>query len=206
MEHEDFTKFFDGRAPRTVAAYSTCRLSTGATVDVATMLGVADIATNVGASLLCPGGGVLLTIIKQWLKSKMSDFIGPYANKPPFDDLLRNYEEYLSYLHSDMGFFAACSARRRFDELLSERAAGKRNMTFADHFAQFGKLLIVSGTDLRAGKSEMFSKHHSPDFIVADAIRISMGIPFVFKPVIIPNGKYRGVWVDGGVFNNLPFR
>ena len=49
---------------------------------------------------------------------------------------------------------------------------------------------------------------------VADAVRISMGLPFIFKPYRIPtlmarmmgNSNLAGLWVDGGVRNNLPIR
>ncbi len=49
---------------------------------------------------------------------------------------------------------------------------------------------------------------------VADAVRISIGIPFVFKPIRIQKGdpltadhpELIGCWVDGGLLNNIPFR
>jgi len=49
---------------------------------------------------------------------------------------------------------------------------------------------------------------------VADAVRMSMGIPFVFKPIRIRSDhplaadhpELVGCWVDGGLLNNIPFR
>jgi NTE family protein len=41
---------------------------------------------------------------------------------------------------------------------------------------------------------------------VADGVRISMGLPLVFKPVRVSHEepRYDGLWVDGGVLNNNP--
>lgn len=73
--------------------------------------------------------------------------------------------------------------------------------------------LRVSGTNITRRTSAYFSKQHTPDFPVAEAIALSMSIPFVFKPVLInyagaanisDEPAYAGLWVDGGLLNNLP--
>jgi predicted acylesterase/phospholipase RssA len=63
----------------------------------------------------------------------------------------------------------------------------------------------VTGTNLESGKSQLFSVIDTPDFPVADAIRISMGIPGAYKPYAIRKGPYKGLWIDGGLVNNVPF-
>lgn len=133
--------------------------------------------------------------------------------------------KYLAFLPRDMGLFSGDAARALFDGLLSRAAAertsaeGKRrylplvfeNLGFQRHFEIFGKELLFTGTNLRSGKTQLFSRTTTPHFPVADAVRISMGLPWVFKPYVIERQRDSldppcGVYVDGGVWNNLPFR
>jgi predicted acylesterase/phospholipase RssA len=72
--------------------------------------------------------------------------------------------------------------------------------------------LILTGSNLSTGRTQIFSEATTPDFPVADAVRISMGLPIFFKPYVItdpPRNKGWppcGTYVDGGLWNNLPFR
>lgn len=87
---------------------------------------------------------------------------------------------------------------------------------FEQHRAIFGCKLVVTGSNLETGMTELFSADTTPKFRVADAVRISMSIPIAYKPLIIkdkaslaavgasPGSFVEGVWVDGGVFNNTP--
>lgn len=153
----------------------------------------------------------------------ISGFLDEHRNQPPFDVILANWPDLVVNFNRDLGLFAGASARSLFDQLLADRMPltkdGKRwvNATFEDHYAAFNVELLVTGTNLATGKSVVFSYLDTPKFYVADAIRISMGIPFAFKPVIIqepksprliPGGSQgkSGVWVDGGLLNNIPFR
>jgi NTE family protein len=66
---------------------------------------------------------------------------------------------------------------------------------------------------LESGKSGIFSHRTTPNFPVADAVRISMSLPLAYKPYVIRPEQYHpvdlpewvnGVWIDGGYLNNLP--
>lgn len=137
---------------------------------------------------------------------------------------------YLLNLFSGYGFFSGCGLRRFFDELIARQAArilggswqSHRHMNFRDHRELFGVELALTGSNLSTGRSELFSARTSPLFPVADAARISMSLPFVYKPVridrtvasrfgnpsasgtLISNTHLQGYWVDGGLFNNIP--
>jgi predicted acylesterase/phospholipase RssA len=127
--------------------------------------------------------------------------------------------KYLAFLPRDMGLFSGAAARILLEGILREAAVKKKgglpstyaNMSFDTHWKTFGKELLVTGTNLRSGKTQLFSRTATPYFPVADAVRISMGLPWVFKPYVITRqGDDKdppcGVYVDGGVWNNLPFR
>lgn len=133
--------------------------------------------------------------------------------------ILHGFNYYFAYLPNDMGLFSGKAARMLFESLLQEAAAKKkgglpssyRNITFQKHWDIFKKRLLVTGTNLRNGQTQLFSREDTPHFPVADAIRISMSLPIVFKPYVISQRSDStdppcGVYVDGGVWNNLPFR
>lgn len=74
----------------------------------------------------------------------------------------------------------------------------------------FQTSLLVTGSNLSRGTTQLFSAVHTRDFPVADAVRISMGLPWFYKPYVIDEanqaGASPGVYVDDGLWNNLPYR
>jgi NTE family protein len=135
--------------------------------------------------------------------------------------LIQGLPHYLVYFDRDMGLFSGKAARDYFDVLLRKAAAritgdagyadprSTRSMTFIVHKAVFKTDLLICGANLSTGKSVLFSHKHTPQFPVADAVRISMSLPG-FKPYVIRRRVVGwppcGTYVDGGVWNNLPFR
>ncbi|MEU6547908.1 patatin-like phospholipase family protein [Streptomyces sp. NPDC046859] len=137
-------------------------------------------------------------------------------HKQPFKILLANWPTYAAFLGRDMGVFSGMEARKAWESLLRERMRlrGHRPLdgavTFREHRRVFRKDLLMTGSNLSTGRTELFSARYTPDFPVADAVRISMSLPFIYKPYVI-KGKRDGwppcgTYVDGGLWNNLPFR
>ncbi|MEI7026161.1 patatin-like phospholipase family protein [Paenibacillus sp. y28] len=84
---------------------------------------------------------------------------------------------------------------------------GDPNMTFSELYAlntavPFRELYLI-GTNLSTGYSEVFSVETTPDMPIADAVRISMSIPFLFAA---PSGSNGDIYVDGGLLNNYPIK
>lgn len=87
-----------------------------------------------------------------------------------------------------------------------ERKAGDARATFRD-LAEGGggfKDLYVFGTDLSQQAVQEFSYRQTPDTAVADAVRISMSIPFFFEARYYRQDGQDNVYCDGGVLNNYP--
>jgi NTE family protein len=85
-----------------------------------------------------------------------------------------------------------------------EQKTGDGRATFRDLTEKYRergfKDLYVFGTDLSQQAVQEFSYRATPDVAVADAVRISMSIPFFFEA-----RSYGGnVYCDGGVLNNYP--
>jgi predicted acylesterase/phospholipase RssA len=137
----------------------------------------------------------------------------------PVSVLLRGLPEYLTFFDRDMGFFSGEAARNYLDSLIRrqiEKRLGKKmsknspSIPFVVFKELFKRDLLVCGSNLATGKTVLFSSLHTPYFPVADAVRISMGLPFVYKPYVIekdvPGWPPCGTYIDGGLWNNLPFR
>lgn len=77
---------------------------------------------------------------------------------------------------------------------------GSPQATFADLAAVGRPDLRVVATDVSTQQPEIFSVASSPDVAVADAVRMSMSIPFFFAAI----ERDGSVYVDGGVTWNYP--
>lgn len=131
---------------------------------------------------------------------------------------------YVRNLFSDYGLFAGCGARNFLDESLARGSAAAigdpgrfsefLGQTFEEHHRIHGIDVVVTGTNIEAPNggdaSTYFGRPHGMgEMRMADALRISMGFPFVYMPTVITEAefvdeRYHGTWIDGGVLNNYP--
>jgi len=83
-----------------------------------------------------------------------------------------------------------------------EKKTGDKDITFKQIYERYNKTLVITGCCLNKAETVYFH-HENPiyeNMPVALAVRISMSIPFYWKPVTYKNN----VFVDGGVLNNYP--
>lgn len=73
-------------------------------------------------------------------------------------------------------------------------------ITFLELYEMTKINLIITGTCLNDITIKYFSHSTTPDMQILKALRISISIPFIFRPYQF-DGK---LWVDGGVMNNFP--
>jgi NTE family protein len=89
-----------------------------------------------------------------------------------------------------------------------EDKTGDGRATFRDLAEKYKdrsfKDLYVFGTDLSQQAVQEFSYRETPDVAVADAVRISMSIPFFFEARHYVQDGANNVYCDGGVLNNYP--
>jgi NTE family protein len=85
---------------------------------------------------------------------------------------------------------------------------GNGRATFRDLVEKYRdrhfKRLIVFGTNLTQQAVQKFSYETTPDVAVADAVRISMSIPFFFEARFYEQNGSNDAYCDGGVLNNYP--
>ena len=87
-----------------------------------------------------------------------------------------------------------------------KQKAGDARVTFRDlkKMSRGFKDLYIFGTDLSQQTVQEFSYQQTPDVAVADAVRISMSIPFFFEARHFEQDGQNNVYCDGGVLNNYP--
>jgi predicted acylesterase/phospholipase RssA len=212
LETTDFDSFFDSPARRAHpdAGIGLRLVEPRVNPDEARLMRMLDVASTAG-SFARP----VITLAMKILAPTVIEELSAKRAKQPFKVLFEHWKEYVTFLGRDMGLFDGGAARQQFDALIRVRMAsvlppGARNITFAEHQRFFQKKLLVTGSNLATGRTELFSAAETPDFPVADAIRISMSLPFIYKPYVItrsqPGWPPCGTYVDGGLWNNLPFR
>lgn len=100
------------------------------------------------------------------------------------------------------GWFKGDAFLNKMEQYIAGKTAGNDGRaTFGDLNAQNFKNLRVFSTNLSQQRLDEFSFEKTPDVAVADAVRMSMSIPFFFEAIRRTDGD---VYCDGGVLDNYP--
>ncbi|MCE7743339.1 MAG: hypothetical protein GOP50_12885, partial [Candidatus Heimdallarchaeota archaeon] len=136
--------------------------------------------------------------------------------KLAFDMIIDNPSGSMSSFKYEFGFFLAQAYREMVDSLI-EKKSGIKNCTFEQFYDFFGIDLVLTGFDVSTNQTYYFRNNEQwKKLCVADAVRMSMSIPIIFKPVVMgmKNGKFvsacvedspKSYIVDGGLGNSFPF-
>lgn len=104
-------------------------------------------------------------------------------------------------LKNHFGWHKGESLRKHYHQLIGSKT-GNSDITFEQLHRRNKKTLVVTGTSVTKHKTHFFSHMNSEfkDMRIADALRISMSIPYYFTPV-----HYKGeLMIDGGITANFP--
>ena len=153
----------------------------------------------------------------------------------PFSGVFENVEEKIikALLHIELyrelfsfnecgGFYAGDAALEWFRERLVAKGMAA-DITWADFAKKTGKDVSVVTTDVIDKESVVLNARTAPNVPVAESVRMSMSIPFVWREMIWKPewGTYRllgangqiterqkagNIFVDGGVLSNFPLR
>jgi NTE family protein len=118
-------------------------------------------------------------------------------------------------LKYEYGLFLGKTARDMFDSWI-EQKSGIQNCTFKMFQKEFNIDLVIPAVSVNSKEVFYFRNNRKwKDLCVADAVRMSINIPFLFKPVLMKKTK-KGIssvtdeihlanfMIDGGAINNLP--
>lgn len=147
-----------------------------------------------------------------------------YVYNSPFSYTKETIDTLLSQISHRVSLFTGEKPRNWFENHIRKRTKelGREivNATFRElyefcdeHNERVFRDMYFVGLNIAKQITEIFSYEHTPDMVVADAIRISMSIPGVFRPHYfyykLRNGtvvcdESRGLYVDGGLNDNYP--
>lgn len=140
------------------------------------------------ASLIAAGYGAS-EMQMLMLEKDLRDFKDPVSNIPGLRWMLAWHR---------LGLYRGDEFQRWIAEKISLKLTDRRHAS--PRFEDLPKPLTIIATDVVRQQAKVFSRERTPDIAVADAVRMSMSIPFFFCPV-----RYGSeLLVDGGTLSNFP--
>jgi NTE family protein len=120
-------------------------------------------------------------------------------------DMEKFFDDKLGFIRDTINFmkdWGICEGEYACNLLnvLIENKVGKKDYTIQELYDEHKITLVIVGTNLNKKDSIYFypNSEHS-DISICKAVRISMGFPFIYEPVI-----YKNYLCDGGVLDNYP--
>ena len=134
------------------------------------------------------------------------------ALKIPYLDIIKvlhifNYEDHhnidIINLFTDFGLDNFLNIEKFIKNIFLKYTTYKdlNKITFKNLYEYTGNLLIINAVNIISNKVEYFSHIDTPNMSIIDAIKASMCIPIIFKPITYENKLY----VDGGLLENCIF-
>lgn len=130
-----------------------------------------------------------------------------YSPKDIYDLLEQlNFIQLIKYVEPENILFDPCFGLSSPEPILEviygfmKKKNIDKNITFKELFNKTKSKLIITGTCVNDTSLKYFSVDTYPDMHILKAIRISISIPFIFRPYSF-EGK---LWVDGSCMNNFP--
>ncbi|MHA1223321.1 MAG: patatin-like phospholipase family protein [Candidatus Heimdallarchaeaceae archaeon] len=146
--------------------------------------------------------------------STVPELVHNKTTKLALDKILANPAESINSLKYEYGLFIADYFRKAVDSFIEEKS-GIKNCTFKQFFETFKIDIVITGYDATTNELLYFRNNERwKNLCVADAVRMSISIPFLFKPVMIMRNRLNAATrntlslpsyiVDGGLANNFP--
>lgn len=100
---------------------------------------------------------------------------------------------------SNLGLDDASKLEHCIKKMIRDKI-GRKDITFIQLYKEYGKNVIIPVVCIQTKQVLYLSKDTYPHMKIWKAIRMSMSVPFLFKPYV-----YRGLsYVDGGIKHNFP--
>lgn len=147
------------------------------------------------------------SLIKELVKSE--------TISPALTHVLKEPLHSFNSLKYEYGLFLGETLRNMFDDWI-EKKSGIKNCTFEMFVKEFKIDLVITSVCINTKEVFYFRNNEKwKDLCVADAVRMSVGIPFLFKPVLLKQTEKEihsitkdfnsvNLMVDGGMINNFP--
>ncbi|MAT45684.1 MAG: hypothetical protein CL609_25410 [Anaerolineaceae bacterium] len=109
---------------------------------------------------------------------------------------------------NEFGWYSSLYFYEWLQETIAKFCDGNGKATFSDFKDKGFRDLFIVASNLSKHRAELFSYETTPNVAVADAVRMSMSIPFFFQALRF-DGKTFGqgdIYIDGGLYDNFPIQ
>ena len=119
-----------------------------------------------------------------------------------FNNFMDDKFGYIRDFYNLMNDYGYCKGDYIYDWIgkLIQKKTGSADYTFGQLYSTKNIQLVITGTNLTTLKTVYYSHCSHENMKIRDAVRISMSIPFLFRPIEWNNETF----VDGGVIDNYP--
>lgn len=119
-----------------------------------------------------------------------------------FEDFMDDKCGLLRDAVSIMSKYGYCEGKVFYEFMtdIIKKKTGNALYTFGELYKDRQVKLIIIGCNVNRMREIRFSKEIYPDMSILNAVRISMALPLVFRPIQMNRDYY----IDGGVINNYP--
>jgi NTE family protein len=114
------------------------------------------------------------------------------------DNIFNSLEKAIN-LTIEMGMSDGYKFERFIEDCIIKKT-GNKNYRFIDLYKDKMINLVLTGTDINRELTVYFGKDSHPHMPIKEALRITMGIPILFKPF----EHNKDLFVDGGMLDNYP--
>ena len=173
---------------------SKCIVFVGAIKALEELNILSTITTFAGTS----GGAILALLLI--LEYSVEDITNLYT-KLNLSDLLDINTKNILHFFDNFGFDNGTKVIQILKVVIRKKT-GNENITFKELYSLTQKTFVITGTCVEKECVEYFDYKNTPDMPIFLAIRISMGLPFIFNRVIYNNLSY----VDGGLLEYFPVK
>lgn len=151
----------------------------------------------------CSGGAVVAALLSVGFNSHQ---LQQFLTQDPHKLLLDHSCGYLSLLPSLLRSYGWNPGQRVYNWLGSRlrEVTGKSDISFSEVQRMFGKDLCIVVTNLNQMCSEYCHAKTTPDMPIRVAVRMSMSLPGVYKPVRYKKDQHDDVYVDGSLLCSYP--
>lgn len=131
-----------------------------------------------------------------------SDEISNIILKTNFTDFVDHKVGYINDFYNLLNNYGYCEGDHFYNWIgtLIKKKTNNENYTFEELWNEKNIDLVITGTNLNTMKTIYYSYRTNPHMYIRDAVRISISIPILFRPIIWDND----VLADGGLIDNYP--
>ncbi len=113
-----------------------------------------------------------------------------------------------SRLLNEFGWYSSLYFYDWLQDTIAKFCEGNRRATFREFKERGFRNLFIIASNLSKHRAELFSVETTPEVAVADAVRMSMSIPFFFQALRFDGTSFGSgdIYIDGGLYDNFPIQ